>query len=682
MSSFFTTLINEVVQTNLGRRIQQRWDRARHEPALILCFYSTLLSGSICFLALSYSMVIDYMENWRKSTVEHTTAEIEPRETTRNLAILAPVLASIPKEFRLKSKCDPLAQPQHEVCDEISIFRNTYKRVLKIALSSAPPAKSSKETVQYQLEKLAESHQFSAKSSKEWSERAANQLAEKKLDTLPCDISPAMNVNAIPSRCMWTKERDVMVHFPAHIAIKDPSQPVTPQKDFRIAVWGPNNKVDSTFFTQHQALVYKAAVALELTAGLMKESGLRHSNQFSQAYVISAEGTLAFLSNERKYPKFPPKRIWSSATYFHAAWAGQSHTTSPYLDLAGKGIVETQCDQIRNEPEQSRFIGVVCTDIALSSKEIDQVGDNLAKSLLFSVKELSVSANKEIRDINFISGSSLRADALSETSDIEIRSAFEAKFAENFEDAITTVWQLPGITEPTFAVPIKKDLDDNVRFWLIRMRAPIPSWTELAILATGIVLLMLSRLTLSYGRRTDKVSQAEKLWRTQLRSLPTGVIEADSDGRVLWGNERAEEILQFTLRSRSRLGAPIDRSVIATRSASGESLNPLLCDLFVRSENNALGPSRYCPISAEEIMEQRQGGTLSRYFARRALCPVGTSNALYLWVEVRATPLISGAPTKIGHASYSFASFAPVDKNIADDLDKVQKQRDILGEKR
>lgn len=633
----------------LLQRLKIRWVRLRDEP-----YFAHL--GISMFFAISYASVQAYIleskrweQAWQDEAERFATTELEPRENTKNIALLTPIIASISDEQRLKEIC------QKEAACKIAFeIRKEFKRVFSI-------------TLQFYRDNQEE------KDKAEWVNRLGD-YDPKLLETLrklkPKDISshftscrPLTPLEFISALCATSFLERSMVHLPVHISMdKKPTE----DKNTELIQSDIPKKPIPERLTRSEIEGLAAALAIDIvTNKYIYTPDEKQKREQLQVYFINAEGVLAFHSQappRSHFEKFPHSRYWPQASYFEAALGTSNNIkyTRPYLDLAGSGIVETACERIDPFGSPGAILGVICTDLSFSRAASTEVLQRLRESQTVHVTEITIGSH-----------STQQQDMSSELSPAVEEAKRRIEMAKVGDELFTSLQPINTTFGKVHSVPIARTLSGETVFWILQLKKPSMPMSAFVFLCSGLISASVTLVFLVFAFHSKRMARQEGLKKTLLRAMQAGVIEADEEGRVVWANDRAEEILHMELRGTKNKNSETYLSVIALKSNNKRiTFTPLLTNICVKIRSPD-GKSEYIQIDPMKVMTERQSGGVSRYYGRRSfMSPIPGEGLAFIWVEVRAGPLVFSGDSRIRGIG-AFASFSPLSRTDSNYLEKL-----------
>ena len=286
--------------------------------------------------------------------------------------------------------------------------------------------------------------------------------------------------------------------------------------------------------------------------------------------------------------------------------------TGPYLDVNGKGIVDTVCKPYK---KNGILDGATCVDFAyISRASLDNMfkdGVKWHKGLLRAKVVTHATSNKENRSTGFCD-------------------------------------------ENKCSVPIYD------KMWLeISYRPPSNAWTILAailVLVAGIVVTYFARQT-GMWRRTEAQFAI-------LRDLPEGLLYVATDidddtSMILAASDRAEELLDRELPA-------FGSGLAANRSQLQQDFWNIFCE-YGFTEGEVPGEWCWSENIMKEVIDMRRRGSSSTYRVRlRRRRRTGETP----WLEVRGTPEIRHTGEDSRAANRSFSVIVEVNKADWEELDK------------
>ncbi|MCP5474634.1 MAG: hypothetical protein H7A19_07290 [Rhodanobacteraceae bacterium] len=277
-----------------------------------------------------------------------------------------------------------------------------------------------------------------------------------------------------------------------------------------------------------------AAVAqlLDAVVALLPNDDTRGRGRidFVQAYFISPNSVLRIWSPEPSFSVLDANKtkLWAQSSYARKMWepTAESYHTLPYLDIAGKGFVETVCNTVSHQPGSLEVLGVICTDLALNAAGVKSLSVELDRVLSVNFRWV-----EEEPRAGHVEGSFREPDDASN---------YETDSAKNSSGGQVVPIFVDG--EYGFFIPAP------VRFgrggWIATASKPRPI---IEVFVVGLILLAIGGGLLISIRNSLRRDAVQRDRAALLKSLPVGYCEIMNSGDILdivsYANNRMEEIM-------------------------------------------------------------------------------------------------------------------------------------------
>ena len=324
----------------------------------------------------------------------------------------------------------------------------------------------------------------------------------------------------------------------------------------------------------------------------------------------------------------------------------------PYIDYGENGTIRTRITPILDP--MNRLVGVFCTDETIRNADPDTIPNSrwrlrrefseLANCAMVTWDEKKCESDDALSLTYGSLGTPMAAiakylcEAASENKEILNRSS---RYRNN-----------DGNGAVVFILPLQR-FESSYDLLLIEPKSPTPPlgslWTLVAFV-TCFLGILIARLR--YHHDVADSARTGAL----LRDLPTGVVEVVEDNSVIFGNDRAEEVLGRRFRAFGSVLDNADISVPLESIVDSPALRPI--------DSSETG---FDTIELADIEHDRRMGIASDYYvrlrsaedtggddapessqdpdrkSRRADGEEGTSTARdHVWVHVKGSPLLDG----------------------------------------
>lgn len=417
-----------------------------------------------------------------------------------------------------------------------------------------------------------------------------------------------------------------------------------------------------------------------------------YDQRIAQVFFIAADGSLALWSrsgpgNEGMWRE--PLVQFASAGYFrHIAKRarfvnrGMAVVTPVYIDFIGMGLVRTVCRAVYDESSLyvavdpalgNRFLGIVCIDIALpiivNKKELTGLsvglpGDPITDAVELDnpLFEISVYCESAGKIFEYSSGDN-SCSAGKKPAELEL----------DEKHLIARVLRSPfsrggDVDEPVFeplsrrgAAAVNLRLLPGSQEHIVALLRPSPIRLASMPIAFGFLAMFLALLFALLASRRGQVERSRLTTLELLRSIPMGVAMIDKHQKIVFGNDRAEELLGVPLPtdwhdSENIADQRFDRFIRKARQGVHQKVVvlPWGADGRLNSETAVRGAGDRSPYDTtdfyrEEAPKLRGRGRPYAYVAW--LRPGGDSalgrNSEDIQVLVRGTPVLHNAKVSV-----------------------------------